>query len=207
MSVIEKLASSQNESGTEPNKALARQIADTNDTAAIKELVGNLHNKSIQSDCIKVLYEAGEIRPELIAGYAKDFIGLLDNKNNRMQWGAMIALHTITEQNAGLVYNALDKITTIADKGSVITKDHCAGILIKLAGMEQYALNAFSLFIDLLQSCPSNQVPMYAEQAVPVINSDNKTKFLKVLNDRLHDVEKDAKKARVKKVIQKLTGQ
>ena len=206
MSVINQLASSLNFRGTEPNKALARQIAAENNHEAVKELVANLNNKAIQSDCIKVLYEAGEINPELIAGYAKDFIRLLDNKNNRMQWGAMTALDLITLQNADLVYNCLGKIVDIAEKGSVITKDHCMGILTKLCSVKQYAADAFAIFADLMQGCPSNQVPMYAEMALPVITPDMKTKFIKVLNDRIPDVEKDAKKKRIEKVIKKLTS-
>ena len=205
MSVLDQLASSLNFRGTEPNKVLARQIAAGNNTEAVKELIANLNNKSVQSDCIKVLYEAGEIKPDLISGYARAFIQLLDSKNNRMQWGAMTALDLITLENADLVFNSLGKIIAIADKGSVITKDHCVGILIKLSSVEKYHLNAFSLFIELLQDCPSNQVPMYAEQAIPVIDSENKTKFIRTLNDRLPDIEKDAKKKRVEKVIRKIS--
>lgn len=206
MPVLDQLASSLNFRGSEPNKLLARQIADNRDAAAIKELVANLHNKAVQSDCIKVLYEAGEINPELISGYARDFIALLDNKNNRMQWGAMTALDLITTENADLVFRSLGKIVAVAEKGSVITKDHCAGILIKLCAIENYTDDAFALLIELLQSCPGNQVPMYAEQALPVITSDTKGKFIKTLNDRLPDVEKDTKKKRIEKVIRKLTG-
>jgi hypothetical protein len=104
-----------------------------------------------------------------------------------------------------LVFNSLGKIIAIADKGSVITKDHCVGILLKLSSIEKYNLDAFSLFIDLLQDCPSNQVPMYAEQAIPVINSENKTKFIRTLNDRIPEIEKDAKKKRVEKVIKNIS--
>ncbi len=204
MSVLDKLASSLNIRGTEPNKILARQIAADQDKEAVAELIANLNNKSIQSDCIKVLYEAAEIDPKLILGYAKNFIALLDSKNNRMQWGAMIALDYITLENADLIYKSLGKIILIADKGSVITKDHCAGILIKLSSVPACSLNAFSLFIELLLSCPSNQIPMYAEQAIPVINADNKDKFIRALQTRLPDIEKDAKKKRVEAVIKKL---
>ena len=79
MSVLDKLASSLNIRGTEPNKILARQIAADQDKEAVAELIANLNNKSIQSDCIKVLYEAAEIDPKLILGYAKNFIALLDS--------------------------------------------------------------------------------------------------------------------------------
>jgi hypothetical protein len=203
MTVIQQLASSQGIRSSDPNKELAKELAGTGDSKAIKELVDNLKNKdkNIQSDCIKVLYELGEIRPQLISGYAKEFIALLDNKNNRLQWGAMTALDMITQGNPKLIYNALGKIIDIADKGSVITTDHCVGILLKLCAEKEYADDAFTLFLDQLRNCPTNQLPAYAEKAVPLINSENKGKFLKILNDRIRDVEKDSKRKRVDKVI------
>ena len=101
MSVINKLASSLNRRDEVPNQALAKEIADDNNKKAVQELIDNLSNKSkdIQSDCIKVLYEIGERKPSLIAGFAKNFIELLDNKNNRLQWGAMTAINTIALVN------------------------------------------------------------------------------------------------------------
>ena len=89
MSVIEKLATSLNRRDEVPNQELAKNIVSKNDRKAVEELVRNLSNKdsSIQGDCIKILYEIGESRPEMISSYAKEFISLLDNKNNRLAWG------------------------------------------------------------------------------------------------------------------------
>jgi len=89
MGVIEKLATSLNRRDEVPNQELAKKIVADNDKKAVAELVRNLTNKDsgIQSDCIKVLYEIGESRPEMISSYAKEFISLLDNKNNRLAWG------------------------------------------------------------------------------------------------------------------------
>ena len=36
------------------------------------------------------------LQPKMIAGYAKELIVLLENKNNRLQWGAITALHRQT---------------------------------------------------------------------------------------------------------------
>jgi hypothetical protein len=55
-------------------------------------------------------------------------------------------------------------------------------------------------------TCPPNQLPMYAEQALPVINNDNKAKFIKVLETRLPDVDKESKKLRIRKVLKKLSS-
>jgi hypothetical protein len=207
MSVIDKLASSLARRDEVPNQELARQIIVKSDKKAVKELIDNLENKNknIQSDCIKVLYEIGENKPSLISEYAKNFISLLDNKNNRLQWGAMTALDSITLENPKIIYSSLAKIVSASDNGSVITKDHAVSILIKLCSLKQYAEDAFSLLIEQLLMCPTNQLPMYAENAVPVINDKNKKQFVKTLSSRLDEIEKETKRKRVEKVIKKMS--
>ena len=207
MSVIHKLATSLGRRDEVPNQELAKEIAAKNDKNAVKEIVQNLHNKSrdIQNDCIKVLYETGELKPSLVAPYAKDLIVLLDNKNNRLQWGAMTALNTITLEESKMVWSALPKIVVVANSGSVITRDHAVNILIKLCSVKQYADNAFSLLTEQLLTSPANQLPMYAERAIPVITDKNKGTFIKTLSSRLSDIERDTGRKRVEKVIKKFS--
>jgi hypothetical protein len=206
MSVIDKLASSLNRRDGAPNLELATEIAGSNDKKAVQELVENLNNqnKSIQNDCIKVLYEIGALNPVLIASHADSFIELLGSKNNRLQWGAMASLDTITNETPEAVYNVLSTIISVANKGSVITNDHCVGILIKLAAVKKYAEDAFELLLERLKTSEINQLPMYAENALPVINETNKTAFIKTLVARLPEIEKEPKRVRVEKVINKL---
>ena len=208
MTVIDKLASSLNRRDEIPNQELAKQIADANDKKAVWELVENLNNKNkdIQSDCIKVIYEVAVLKPKLIADFSKELVALLDNKNNRLQWGAMTALNAIANESPKTIYKALGKIIEVADKGSVITNDNCVGILIKLCSIKEYSEEAFSLLNERLKISPANQLPMYAENALPIINDKNKTTFIKTLQSRLPDIGKDTKRARVEKVIRKLTA-
>jgi len=205
MSIIDKLATSLNRRDEVPNQELAKQIADTNNINAVKELVENLNNKGkgIQSDCIKTIYEIGAIKPKLIAGFANELITLLDSKNNRLQWGAMTALNCITNENSKAIHSALAKIIAVADKGSVITNDYCVAILIKLCAFKEYADDAFSLLNERLTICPTNQLPMYAENALPIITGKNKATFIKTLTARLSEIEKDTKRLRVEKVTTK----
>lgn len=207
-SVINKLASSLGRRDEEPNLELAKQIADSNDKNAVKELVGHLHHtsKDIQNDCIKVLYEIGEQKPALITGYAKDFVALLEHKNNRLQWGAMTAISTIAAGDPGTIHAALPKIIAAADKGSVITKDNAVKILVSLCGVKQYAADAFALLNEQLLGSAVNQLPMYAELAIPVITDSNKGLFVKTLRSRLNEIEKESKRKRVEKVIKKFTS-
>jgi hypothetical protein len=205
--IIEKLASSLGRRDEVPNQELAALIAKKNDTKAVKELIENLGNpsKEIQSDCMKVLYEIGERKPALIAGYAAQFLAVLDSKNNRLQWGSMTALDTITLENPKAIYAALPKIMQVAEHGSVITRDHAVSILIKLCSVKQYRDPAFELLIHQLQRCPTNQLPMYAENAMPIITEKNKLLFIKTLTARLDEIEKESKRKRVERVIEKVS--
>ena len=207
MSVIQKLASSLNRKDEVPNQELAMQIASKNDAKAVKELIDNLANKSrdIQNDCIKVLYEIGERRPALFPLMQKFLLKLLDHRNNRLQWGAMTALYAITSDIPEAIYKTLPKIIESANNGSVITKDYCANILINLCSIKEYSGKAFPLLIEQLLNSPTNQLPMYAEKSIPIINEKNKALFVKTLSSRLNDIEKDTKRKRVEKVIKKFS--
>src|SRR4029078_11196948 len=190
-----------------PNQELAQQILKSKNTKAIKELVDNLANKdkNIQSDCIKVLYEIGEQQPQLIAAYEKEFLSLLESRNNRLVWGAMTALDYIASINPTGIHKNRGKILLVADSGSVITKDHAVGILIKLSSEKKYTDDAMSLLLDQFRSCPTNQLPMYAENALKAIPAKSTADFAKVLSARLGGIEKESKRKRIEKVIKKLT--
>ncbi|TVY03116.1 hypothetical protein [Cohnella terricola] len=207
MTILDKLATALNRKDEGPNQELAIYIADRDDREAVKELVVNLSNsdKNIQSDCIKVLYEIGDLKPSLVAEYSKEFVTLLDHGNNRLVWGAMTALDAIALENPEAIYSALAKIVDVTDKGSVITKDHGINIMIKLCSVKPYADHAFTLLIEQFKRCPTNQLPMYAENALSIVNDKNKALFIKTLFSRLDDIEKDTKRKRVDKVIKKLS--
>ncbi|TLX99100.1 MAG: hypothetical protein E6K95_10050 [Thaumarchaeota archaeon] len=206
MTIIEKLASSLNRRDEVPNQQLAMEIADGNDEEAVEELVGNLSNKDreIQSDCVKVLYEVGERKPALIARYAGEFSSLLDSENNRLVWGGMAALDQIALVNPKTIYGMLTKIVESGEKGSVITRDHAVGILIKLASLSQYRERVIPLLIEQLKRSPTNQLPMYSENLMPIVTESNRAAFVKTLTSRLHDIEKTSKRKRVERVIAKL---
>ena len=206
MSILSQLATSLNVRSEVPNQVLARKIIKSSDKKAVKELVENLENKdkNIQSDCIKTLYEIGEQEPELIAPYDKEFLALLDHRNNRLVWGAMTALDGIAGTNPKGIYKNLGKILDVAKKGSVITKDHAIGILIKLAKVKAYHDNCMELLLAEFKTAFTNQLPRYAEDTLPVMSDKYKKDFRKVLISRLKDFEAGTKRARLEKVIKKL---
>ncbi len=205
MAIIDQLASSLKRRDEVPNQELAQLIAGENDKKGLQEIVALLTHKSkdIQNDAIKVLYEIGERKPAMIAGYAKDIIALLDSKNNRMQWGAMTTLSAIAAEVPDVLYKALPKIVATSDVGTVITKDHCMKILVSLCSVKKYAGDAFALIIEQLMHAPSNQLPTYAEHSLPFVTADNKAVFVRTLTGRLDDVESETKLKRVEKAIAK----
>ena len=186
-----------------PNVELAQRIVKTEDKNAVKELVENLSsNKSdVQADCIKVLYEIGDKKPKLISGFVRQFLTLLASKNNRLVWGAMTALDSVTLEEPALIVDNLARITEIANKGSVITRDHAVSILTKLASIRKQEAKALPLLIKQLENCPDNQLPMYAEGLPPIVNDGNRSVFMKTLALRLGGIEKESKRKRVERVM------
>ena len=204
MTVIDKLASSLQRADEAPNLELAREIVDTGDANSVSELVDLLvHSKStpVQSDCIKVLYEVGEQAPSLLAPYVQNLLALLGRKNNRLQWGAMKALGAVTPERPDEVYAALDHLLAVADQGSVITKDGAVVVLTHLCQVDRYYERAFAALISLLQTCPGNQLPAYAEQAITVVREPHRSALKSTLRARLPDLEKASKQKRVEKVL------
>lgn len=207
MGVIEKLATTLNRRDEVPNQELARGIVSERNAAAVRELVENLHhkNKGIQGDCIKVLYEIGESDPDLIAKYYQEFGKLLESKNNRLVWGAMMALDTIALKEPKAVYGMLSKILMVADSsGSVIARDHAVGILVKLGTLKPYKRVCVPLLIEQLMGCPNNQFAMYVEMSVPAIDADNRKRFQQVMERRVDKLDKESQKKRVAKVLKQL---
>jgi len=204
---LDKLASSLGRRDEAPNVRLAQTITKNRDKKAIIDLVTNLANKDkeIQSDCIKVLYEVGEREPTLIAPFAEEFGSLLDSKNNRLVWGAMTAIDCIASNSPETVRRMLPKIIDAADRGSVIGRDHAVSILTKLARRKEFADEAISLLVEQLRRSPSNQLPLYAEMAVPIVDEKHKDLFIMTLKLRLGDIQKESKRKRVEKAITKLS--
>ncbi|MBI1223897.1 MAG: hypothetical protein GC192_01555 [Bacteroidetes bacterium] len=206
MPIIDQLATSLGRRDEVPNQLLAKQIAEGNDTTAITELVAvvNGKDKALQSDAIKVLYEIGEQNPSLIAEQVDLFITLLTGKNNRLAWGAMTGLDCIASVNPDGIYPHLSTILAAADAGSVITRDHAVGILVKLSQIEKYRDECFPLLMEQMQRCPPNQFPMYAEGAATVVFASQKAAFMELLKSRLPDLPKESQQKRIEKVLKKL---
>ncbi|MGZ3673776.1 MAG: hypothetical protein ACXVCO_05655 [Ktedonobacterales bacterium] len=203
MTTLERIAYFQKRRDEVPNQELARDLASRQDIEGICEIAENLwnKNKSVQADCIKVLYEIGYVDPALIADYAEDFIKLLHSRNNRLVWGGMTALSAVAALKPQIVFTHLDEIEKVMDKGSVITMDNGVQALARAASKnEKYGREILPYLLEHLSTCRPKDVAQHAEKSLPAINANNKSRFIAVLTSRMDDLT-DSALARVKKVI------
>jgi hypothetical protein len=203
MSTIDKLSCSLGRRDEIPNQELARALVEANDTAGVREIAANLWNKdsAIPADCIKVLYEIGYRKPDLVAAYAGDFLKLLKSRNNRLVWGGMIALSTVGALAADELYPHAAEIQEAMDGGSVITRD--AGVL-ALAGIastnNEHCIAIFPYLLEHLRTCRPKDVPQHSEKIIGAVSAANKAEFIAVLEKRMEDLQ-GSQVTRLKKVI------
>jgi len=207
MTVLDRLAGALDRRDEQPNVALAEDIVARDDKAAIVELAEAVRSGPARqaNDALKVLYEVGAHRPDLVGGQCPVFIEALKSSNNRQVWGAMTALDAVAEQRAATLAAELPAIIAAADRGSVIAKDHCNSILVKLA-RAGYGDMVVPLLVERLKTTAPNQFPTYAEEMAPVITAEAKPGFLAVLTARLGGIVQASKRKRVEKLMDKLNG-
>lgn len=202
MSMIARLACFMGKNDEAPNIELAKELAESEDAAGIAEIITNLANKdkAVQSDCIKVLYEIGYIKPVLISPYADTFVLLLQSRNNRLVWGAMIALSTIAGLVPGTIAKNKDAILGAMENGSVITMDNGIKTL-ALAASHDPAFNKaiFPYLVEHLKTCRSKEIPQHAESTFPAVHSDNRDAFIQTLQSRENELT-PPQLARIKKL-------
>ena len=202
--MIEKLAYSLGRNDEEPNIDLAKELVQAHDLKGISEIVNGLEEKNLAGDCIKVLYEVGKLQPSLISKYVNRFIDLLRSRNNRLVWGAMIALSEITSLKPNEVFNNLDLILRIYKTGSVITIDNAISIFAELVKADkEYEKIVFPIIIKHLEECRHKEVGQHSERAFICVNKDNANLFKETLKKRVNELS-DSQKKRVEKIISKI---
>ena len=195
MAYIEKIAFHLGRRDEVPNQELAALLAGEENVAGIEEIAGFLHdkNKSVQSDCIKVLYEIGYINPRLIAKYAEVFAGLLESKVNRMVWGAMIALSTIAAEVPDDVWPYVDRIKNLIENGTVITNVSGVRTLIRLAGSgKRYHDELVDDLFRLQRACRDVDFAKRAEEMWRVIRLEHREAYRRILEERMPNLGKAA---------------
>lgn len=185
--MIEKIASQNGRNDEELNIKLAEELCKSEDKEGIAEIVSGLNgkNKSIANDCIKVLYEIGERKPQLIADYCDDFINLLKSRNNRLVWGGMTALATFAELAPDKIYKNIDVVLAAFESGSVIAVDNAVTVLAKLCKADSVCKKAlFPKLLAHLRTCRPKEVAQHAERASICVDKDNYADFSAALDEQ-----------------------
>jgi hypothetical protein len=191
MSAIQKIAYYQGCRDEVPNQMLARELAQKRDLDGIREIADHLHDqeKNIRSDCLKVLYEIGYIEPSLIADYWLDFTALLPSKDNRMVWGAMIALAQIVDLRSHEIGKHMDEIIQVTGIGTVITKVWGIRVLAGIAADSKLSKPKVMPFMfNELRSCIPRDVPTHAASMLKAIGKDEREEFLSILEARQEEM-------------------
>jgi hypothetical protein len=206
MSALEKIAYYQNRRDEVPNQALARELAEAREASTIDEIASNLWNKNqnIRSDCLKVLYEIGYLDPVLIRGYVGDFLKLLKDKNNRMVWGAMIALGCIADRRPNEIWQQIDDVIYVLEHGSVITVLWGVRVLAKVAAKSPEShQRILPVLFTCLRTCISRDMPTHAESMLCAIDEASQVEFISILSARKLELAPAGQK-RLEKVLKQL---
>ena len=198
-----KLASTLGRRDEQPNMDLANALCaneNADEVAAVCEILQN-GNSAAKSDAIKVLYETGRMKPQLIKRHISVFLETMNVKDNRLVWGALTALAAVSKVAPQEVFDQLSSILKAADNGSVIAKDQAVEILIELKKLDGFAAKMTPFLMDSLRSAAVNQLPMYAERISAVLNSEDRAIFCEILTSRLDEHMKQSKQKRLVKVI------
>jgi hypothetical protein len=206
MAILERIAFFHNRRDELPNQLLAKELAETKNHSGIMEIGENLknRNKNVRSDCLKVLYEIGYLDPHLIENFTNDFLELIQSKDNRMVWGAMIALATIADQRSAEIWTRVDEILRITSGGTVITKVWGIRVLAKLAAVNpDYKQKIVPFLFNQLRDCLPRDVPTHTESILGVVDQTNKKELLSILDERSQELT-PAQLIRFKRVLKQI---
>ncbi len=206
MTWINKIAFYRNIRSEVPNQELARELADSGNAEGIKEISDYLFDKnnSVSSDCLKVLYEIGYIKPELIQDYVDVFLKLVESKINRMVWGAMIALATISRLKADDIYKKIDLILEAIKKGTLITEVWGIKTLVGMATVNgQYKSKLLPVLFDYLEKCRPIDFATRVETILPVISGSDENEIIDRIIEQKTPELTDSQVKKLKTVLRK----
>ena len=188
-----------------PNQVLARKLAEEKNEAGIKEIAGYLYdkNQSVASDCIKVMYEAGYIDANLIVPYAGDFIKLLGSGNNRMVWGAMIAIANVAYAAPEKVYPHRELILEKIKTGTVITNVWGVKAYINMAKPDKYYEELKPVIFKLQAGCRPVDFAKRAEYMMGSVRVKDIAQYIEILEGGKKSLSAAGAK-RTDRVIKKL---
>ncbi len=118
----------------------------------------------------------------------------------------MTALSTIANINPGKIFENINLIFDVMEKGSVITVDNGVSVLAKVGSTnKEYEKKALPFLLKHLETCRPREVAQHSERSMAIANSGNKVEFQRVLEKRLDDLSQ-SQQARVKRVLKKVNS-
>lgn len=208
MPVLQKIAYFRGIRNEVPNQELARELFENRDTDGVAEIVANLNHPqpNVQSGCLKVLYELGYLDAEMIVPYTEHFIELLKSRNNRMVWGAMIALSVVAHLVPDQLFKQVELIKRTVDRGSVITRDGGLAALGKVAAAKtKYHAALFDYLLTYVKECRPKDIARYAEDLEPAALNDRGEELAEVLKSRIGELTPSMQK-RIEKILSRLSA-
>jgi len=206
MSVIHKIAYHQNRRDEVPNQELAKELAESENTVGLQEMVDHLYdkNKSISSDCLKVIYETGYIRPDLIAPFVPEFMKLLESKINRMVWGSMIALANTAPLNPKPVLKEIEKVISTFQKGTLITQVWGLNTIANaIATDPTYNKKYIGVLFDHIEKCNPRELPRHTQDILAAINDSNREALEAIIMARIDELNK-SQYTKLKRILKKV---
>ena len=208
MSIKGRLARALGRRDEAPNIELAEVIAAAQDQKAVRELAGLIAtgSKPQRHDAIKVLYEIGARDAALIVPETDRVLECLGTRDNRMIWGVLSVLDAIKTDIPERLMGHLVQILAAADRSSVIANDRLMSILSHLNGITDFRPVIEPVLLQRLSQAAVNQFPMYAEMAAESMSAEGLPAFRDILQRRHEDISYPAKKARIAKVLRKVSA-
>ncbi len=200
MNYIKEISFYMNDRSEDSNKKLASRIVDENLNDAVNEIATYLFdkNKTIASDCIAVLYHVGYEKPEMIYKLTEVFFNLLSNRNNRMVWGAMIALTTISTIAPKEIHSNIEKIYKAFNEGSLITQIWAYKSIVNISSNPSYYDIYIDFLLDVLEKTRPVDFTKRATLVGEIVRDNNKKRYLTILEEK-EDLSKSSSR-----IIQKL---
>ena len=209
MPALNKIAYYQERRDEVPNQQLAHALSSAKDRKGIREIAAGLWNKnrSIRSDCLKVLYEIGYLDPGLIADYVDDFLKLLADKENRMVWGSMIALATIADRRPKEIWQHIEDVKRATKQGTLITLVWGVRTMAGVAAANaKYRKALFPVLLGHVRTCIPRDVPTHAESMLCAVSKNNRKDLLSVLERRRKELS-PSQTTRLRRVIRRVEGE
>ena len=185
------LASSLGRRDEKPNILLAQKIVEEKSEGAITELIELCKGKDrkLAGDAIKVIYEIGYLTPGLLSDRVHELIPLLDTKHNRLQWGTMVALSTLSAIRPEALFDNLPAIIGTMHSGSVISKDAGVKLLVDLCSDTGRSEQVVPILLEFIQDAPINQFPTYCQRIGSLDLGNQAPEFAEIIRSRLPEFE------------------